>query len=324
MEKEIGRQFFPKMPIVVKFYERFRLSGQYDAGKLMDIYGESIRLELQEASPVEYNLFKRADIAFDGSKMQLTLEDTVPGREKAAELTRILEKIYNERCGIPVQIDISYKERKTGKYREEDEHRLAMQVAEISARAGYAVATKAKALWEEENPEKSVEPGSKPVEKQKKPVDFAVAAEQPKRRSGDRERGEQRRPLKRSDNPDVIYGRDFDDEAMPIEDIIGEMGEVVIRGKVIRKDSREIKNERMILIYDITDYTDTMTVKFFVHKEQVNEITSVMKEGAFVKLKGMTMMDKFDHELTIGSLAGIKKIPDFTNFTRETEASESA
>ena len=99
---------------------------------------------------------------------------------------------------------------------------------------------------------------------------------------------------------------------MPIEDIIGEMGEVVIRGKVIRKDKREIKNERSILIYDITDFTDTMTVKFFVRNEQVDEITSVMKEGAFVKLKGMTAVDKFDRELTIGSLAGIKKIPDFT------------
>ena len=320
VEKEIGKQFFPKMPIVVKFYERFHLSGQYDAGKLMDAYGESIRLELQEASPVEYNLFKRADIGFDGSKMRLTLEDTVPGREKAAELTRILEKIYNERCGIPVQVEISYKERKAGKYREEDEHRLAMQVAEISARAGYAVAAKANGLWDKEKPEKSGEPVGEPVErpvKQEKPVEFAAAAGQSKRRSGDRDRGDQKRPLKRSDNPDVIYGRDFDEDAMPIEDIIGEMGEVVIRGKVIRKDSREIKNERMILIYDITDYTDTMTVKFFVHKEQVNEITSVMKEGTFVKLKGMTMMDKFDHELTIGSLAGIKKIPDFTNFKRE-------
>ena len=99
---------------------------------------------------------------------------------------------------------------------------------------------------------------------------------------------------------------------MPIEDIIGEMGEVVIRGKVIRKDQREIKNERTILIYDITDYTDTMTVKFFVKNEQVSEITSVMKEGTYVKLKGMTAVDKFDRELTIGSLAGIKKIPDFT------------
>ncbi len=99
---------------------------------------------------------------------------------------------------------------------------------------------------------------------------------------------------------------------MPIEEIIGEMGEVVIRGRVIRADKREIKNERMILMFDVTDYTDTMTVKFFVHNEQASEITNVMKEGAFVKIKGMTMMDRFDHELTIGSLAGIKKIPDFT------------
>ena len=55
-----------------------------------------------------------------------------------------------------------------------------------------------------------------------------------------------------------------------------------------------------------------MTIKLFAHNEQVGEITDGMKPGAFVKIKGMTMMDKFDHELTIGSLTGVKKIPDFT------------
>ena len=35
-----------------------------------------------------------------------------------------------------------------------------------------------------------------------------------------------RRPqaLKRSDNPDVIYGKDFEDDAMPISEVIGEIG----------------------------------------------------------------------------------------------------
>ena len=126
------------------------------------------------------------------------------------------------------------------------------------------------------------------------------------------ERADGRRAVKRSDNPDVLYGRDFDEEAMPIEDIIGEMGEVVIRGQILKMDKREIKNERTILIYDVTDYTDTMTIKLFAHNDQVEEITSGMKPGAFIKLKGMTTIDKFDHELTIGSLAGVKKIPDFT------------
>ena len=69
------------------------------------------------------------------------------------------------------------------------------------------------------------------------------------------------RRQKKSDNPDVLYGRDFDEEAIPIEEIIGEMGEVVIRGKIIAMDQREIRNERTILIFDVTDFTDTMTIK---------------------------------------------------------------
>ncbi len=340
-EREIGRQFFPNMPVTVKFYEHFTLSSQYDPEKLMDAYKESILLELKEASPVEYNLFRRADIAFFGDTLRLTVEDTVPGHEKSQELVRILEKIYNERCGIPVKINLTYKERPVGKRREEDEHRLAMQVAEISARAGYAVREKGadlavlqgnvtgdiesnartgQAAWAGSDSEHvsytgAGGAGSSGTDSAGKAAASAFSVPSPSKKGkwadGDK-KTDFKRALKRSDNPDVIYGRDFDEEAIPIEDIIGEMGEVVIRGKVIRMDKREIKNERTILIYDVTDYTDTMTVKFFVHNEQVSEITGVMKEGAFVKIKGMTAVDKFDHELTISSLAGIKKITDFT------------
>ena len=38
-----------------------------------------------------------------------------------------------------------------------------------------------------------------------------------------------------------------------------------------------------------------------------------IKKGAFIKLKGMAMLDKFDGELTIGSLMGIKKIKNFNS-----------
>ena len=100
-----------------------------------------------------------------------------------------------------------------------------------------------------------------------------------------------------------MYGRDFEEEAMKIEDIIGEMGEVVIRGKILTLETREIKNEKTIIIIDVTDFTDTMTVKMFARNEQVPEIEAGIKKGAFIKLKGISMVDKFDHELTIGSIA---------------------
>ena len=40
---------------------------------------------------------------------------------------------------------------------------------------------------------------------------------------------------------------------MKIEELIGEMGEVVIRGKVLSVDTRDIKNEKTIIIFNISD-----------------------------------------------------------------------
>ena len=42
-----------------------------------------------------------------------------------------------------------------------------------------------------------------------------------------------------------------------------------------------------------------------------DELLGNLKKGAFLKIKGVTTIDKFDSELTIGSIVGIKKIADF-------------
>ena len=73
---------------------------------------------------------------------------------------------------------------------------------------------------------------------------------------------------------------------MKIEELIGEMGEVVIRGKVLSVDTRDIKNEKTIIIFNISDFTDTMTIKMFVRTEQVKEVTGDIKPGASFKGQG--------------------------------------
>ena len=117
---------------------------------------------------------------------------------------------------------------------------------------------------------------------------------------------------KKSDNPDVFYGRDFEDETIAIEEIQGEMGEVAIRGKVLRVEKRELRNEKFLYIFDMSDFTDTITIKMFAKQEQAEGIEVGIKSGNFIKIKGITMIDKYDSELTIGSLAGAKTISDFT------------
>ncbi|MGN0376071.1 MAG: exonuclease domain-containing protein, partial [Suilimivivens sp.] len=353
VEEEIKKQFFANHSVRVKLYERFKLSGQYTPEKLMNVYKDSILLELRNYSPVEYNVFKGADLSFPSEQeMELTVEDTVLARSKVDELVRILEKILNERCGFSTRVSVGYKEKKNGKYKEEDDLKIARQVAEIASRV-HGTLVNEEAVFEEDAkgreeissqegfPSGKNNEGTDKTEMVKASKDAApdggktsaqgsVSAfgngsarkgfKKGEFRKGDFKKGEFNRSIKRSDNPDVLYGRDFEEEAIPIEEVIGDIGEVVIRGKIIHFDSREIKNEKTILMFDITDFTDTMTIKMFARNDQVAEITAGIKVGAFVKLKGVTMVDKFDNELTIGSLMGIKKIPDFTTSRSDNSA----
>ena len=331
VENEIKKQFFQDYTVRVKLYERFQLSGQYTPEKLMELYRDSILLELKNYSPVEYNIFKGADISYpDEREIHLTIDDTVPARSRKDELIRILQKILNERCGFAVHITAAYKAKKTGKYKEEDELQIARQVAEITARVygskdglskGDMQPVMTGTGTEGKPGDVEVKAGTPEMKASGRPSEGAPGKQEFKKgefKKGDFKKGDFNRSVKRSDNPDVIYGRDFEEEAVPIEEIIGDMGEIVIRGKIIRYDSREIKNEKTILIFDVTDFTDTMTIKMFARNDQVKEITAEMKAGAFVKLKGVTMIDRFDNELTIGSIAGIKKIPDFTTSRSDT------
>ena len=86
------------------------------------------------------------------------------------------------------------------------------------------------------------------------------------------------------------------------------MGEITIRGKVISMETREIRNEKTIIMFAVTDFTDSIMVKMFVRNDQLADILGDIKNGAFLKLKGVTTVDRFDSELNIQSVVGIKKI----------------
>ena len=130
-------------------------------------------------------------------------------------------------------------------------------------------------------------------------------------KGGRDQKGGFRRSLRRSDNPDVIYGRDFEDELLAMDQIVGEMGEVTVHGQVLSVEERDIRGERTILMVSLTDFTDTIRFKLFVSNEDKDSITEHVKKGVFLKVRGMTVLDPFDKELGIGSITGIKKSSDF-------------
>jgi len=112
-------------------------------------------------------------------------------------------------------------------------------------------------------------------------------------------------------DPSVIYGRNFEGSIIPISDIIGEIGEVVIRGMIRKLETRPIGNDRCLIMFVLTDFTDSIKVKIYAKNEQLEEILANLKEKSFYMLKGIAMTDTFERDITVGSVVGIKKIDDF-------------
>ena len=329
VEREIKKQFFPREELQVKLYERFVLSGQYNPQKLMELYRDSILMEIKECDHILYTIFRQADIQFpEEAVMEIILEDSVIAKSKEDELIGILDKVLNERCGFQVKFQTAYKEAKASKYKEEDALRIRRIVEVISSRfdgnaeifSGEPQAVSAKEKEAAGTASATEKPKTAAAAKQKPPASYGAE----RKSFGSFEKGAdksmQRRALKRSDNPNIIFGRDFEEESINIEEIWGEMGEVVIRGKVRALETREIRNERTIVSFEITDFTDTIKVKMFIHNDQLAELTADLKTGAFLKIKGVTVNDTFDRELTIGSVVGVMKIPDFTTARMDNSA----
>jgi len=319
LEKEIKNQLFPGKDIVIKIIESFRLSEQYNAKTLLQEYKESMLEELNEYSVLEYNLLRTADMEFETpSKMTLTLDDTIIAKTRGEEIVQFLEKIVCERCGMDLVIHVEYRQPKESKYRKNASEQIRQEVKAIVSRTNIGKKEEDTPAPQEDGlliADKSVKnsesKGEKADEKAKKP-----AASTENKKPAFEKKGEFRKKYepgsKKSDNPDVLYGRDFEEEPMDIEKIDGPIGEVVIRGQVVALDTREIRNEKTIVIFTVTDFTDTIVLKAFAKNEDVPALMGGLKPGSFIKVKGVATIDKFDSDLTIGSIVGIKKIPDFT------------
>lgn len=331
VENQIEEQLFSQGNIPVTIIEEYRLSEQYTPENLMHAYKESILFELEQKSVLEKNMFQKAKCRFEGERtMCLTMADTIVAEGKTSEITSYLKDVFENRFHVPVDVEIDYEEVGESKYKKFNEMQLQQEVDAIRERnqklqAQHATEEVAKAKETEGVSKKKAEKAEDAAkeadasstqnkQEQKKPEtpkkqEFAGKSSGFKSGKGSFVRRDY--PLKRSDDPNVIYGRDFDDMPIELKAVTGEMGEITFRGQVISFDTREIRNEKTIVMFAVTDFTDTIMVKMFTRNDQLPDLLAEIKKGVFLKIKGVTTIDKFDGELTIGSVTGIRKTSDF-------------
>lgn len=312
MEEMIREQLFGHTQIQVEVVETYQLSELYTPENLLREYRDSILYELQRQSMLEYNMFQNAVCTFEDTQtLCIEMTDSIVAEGKKDAIVGTIDRIFNERCQVPTKIKVLYREPQESKNKKHGEIRIQQEVD--------AILEQNASLHEEKIAQKKEK--TEGVKKKESVLKQEKAPAEPKKKEFPKREFQKKefyRSPKRSDNPDVLYGRDFEDEAIPLSDVVGEMGEITIRGKILKLETREIRNEKTIVMFAITDFTDTIMVKMFTRNEQLPEILAGIKKGAFLKIKGVTTIDKFDGELTIGSVVGIRKISDFTTTRKDT------
>lgn len=335
MERAIENQLFSNTLISVNIIARFDLSNQYTPKNLYDAYRVSILSELKDTSIIMYNIFKKGNVSFDdNNRMLLDVEDTMLNREKLSTLKKFLEKIFCERCGVAINVEFNMIEAKLNKFAKQNEIITNNEIAEISKKL---------AEIDEENEKKETILKAKEAKKNgnsgdenssgKKQIDGSMnetsrGGKEAEKNGGKSEaikensngnsyggkgyNGYRREKFTtKEDNPDVIYGRSFEGEFVSLSDVNEETGEAIIQGQVMKLETREIRNERTIVTFAITDFTDSISAKIFAKNSELVELLAELKEEAFIKLKGVAMFDTYDKEVSVSSITGIMKGKDF-------------
>ena len=98
----------------------------------------------------------------------------------------------------------------------------------------------------------------------------------------------------------ILFGKEFTGTPVKIVDtkIPGES--VIVKGNIFNIEPREIKGEKYIVSFDITDKSDSTTVKFFVKRSVFdNELKDKIKKDAYLRVQGEVQFDKYAKEINI-------------------------
>ncbi|MDD5939466.1 MAG: PolC-type DNA polymerase III [Lachnospiraceae bacterium] len=350
MEKILTGEVCRGTEVSCAITEHFTLSSVYNVHALMREYRDSLIIELWHVSPIIASLFRDARLEYpETDAMTVCLEDTCIARDESENLRRILDNIFRTRfsfqtvisivCTEPVkhraraQLDVEQfasadeREEDSSAERNACDDALAAEAAGEADGSGSDAGDQAKSAGTSgasnagaagaPNPaaagKKAAKnaPSAKPTGAGKSGAGFLRASAEAEKEKSLRSRAV--RSFIRSRNKDVICGRDFDDPVIPIKDILGEMGEVCIHGQIMNSERRDIRNDKSILKFSLTDFTDSIIVKIFAPTEAADETMERLAPKKFVKVKGFTKMDTYDRQVEITSPTGIMSIPSFVN-----------
>ncbi|MDO4478158.1 MAG: PolC-type DNA polymerase III [Lachnospiraceae bacterium] len=273
LAKAITEQFFENSPMTVTVVEHFVLSASYNPMNFYDAYRPSMQKELEKTSRLLYQTYAHASVEFpDEHTIRVTLPDTIISVSRQQELRQYFEKVFCERAGFDLKVETRLSDEALPDHKEEDEAYIESRIrAVVERNAGRKEAAEEKV--------------------QKLPTKKAGS----------------RAPRKFMPTADLILGKPFEDEPIPIAEVGNDPRTVTIRGEVFQTSSMETRSGRVIFTVAVTDYTDSLRMKFWLDPEELPDYESTFRSGNTFIFKGLMDYDPYDRELIIRQVWSVKK-----------------
>ncbi len=116
-----------------------------------------------------------------------------------------------------------------------------------------------------------------------------------------KKKGKSINKAKKSNNAtsNMIYGKKISYEITKISEINTNTGTVAIEGEIFNLEVKEIKGNKKLYIFNITDFSNSITVKVFEHQKTEDKLDGKLNEGLFTRIQGDVVYDSFLKELII-------------------------
>ena len=108
-----------------------------------------------------------------------------------------------------------------------------------------------------------------------------------------------------SSNGDLIYGRPFSGTASAMETLNLDMFKVIVEGRVIAVNHRELKKRNAwVICFDMTDNTNSVRINQFMEADKAKPILErIQKPGGWLRVQGKMTFDRYDNEMVMQPLS---------------------
>ena len=269
--------------------EQVRLAPRYPSGRFgMDCYGELVKL-LKRDIPVVNGFLDDAEVKLSDGELNIRIVHG--GRDildKFAFCRNFSQMIYNQ-FGIRVKVVLDGESSVSREEFDEMIERIEADLPDYSDQLA---------------PEKSAEEIK--AEEMKSVIPTATIDIGALDKEFDAESAE------------IIKGRAIREKPTPICEAVQRLGEkVVVVGDVFASELKEVRNEKTVVTYDVTDYSGSLKIKIFAKNEEVEEMKlGSVKSGATLLVSGKLDYDSYARDIVISanSLIKVKRIPKTDNY----------